>query len=230
MDNIEFLEAIKKGINPFTGEIISEASFLRAPDVIGRFEEIIVELKKSDNFNLIYTTKNIEFLETINAGIDPVTGLNLDSDDPLRVDYVVECLNEIANDYKFLLPTNNEEFNNSPTSEKTTDNKPIETDSNTLRIEEPYKFTKTTAENTNSSHKRKRKKIKRISPNWQQRKYEQHSFNFKFDWKEFGGVILLLAIIAIISVAIILPLKFLCWDKVDAVSFYRYVELINFCC
>ncbi len=38
----------------------------------------------------------------------------------------------------------------------------------------------------------------------------------------------MLGIIAVISVVIFLPLKFVYWDKVNAVSIYRFFELITF--
>lgn len=102
MDNIEFLETIIKGINPFTGEIITNASFLKAPDVIGRFEELLSELKKSNDFELVYYFENIEFLSAIIEGRNPVTNSELDNDDPLRVDYIVDCLKEIKKDYEIV--------------------------------------------------------------------------------------------------------------------------------
>ena len=218
MDNIQFLETIKAGINPFTGEIISEASFLKAPDVIGSFEDILADLKKSNNFDLIYSIENIKFLNTLIDGINPATNLPLDENDPLRVDYVVDCLKEIEKDYNFLHSTNNEELNKVPPIQETINSEPIETDSNTLHTTAHQKKRK----------KYNRKKYKRIKPKWQPARNEKPSRNFIFNWKEFGGVALLLGIIAVISVVIFLPLKFVYWDKVNAVSIYRFFELITF--
>ena len=94
MDNIEFLKNIIEGTNPYSGEIISQAALWRGIDVKGRLEDILADLKKSHNVALIYSIDNIKFLATIIEGINPVTNLPLEEDDPLRVDYVKESFEE----------------------------------------------------------------------------------------------------------------------------------------
>ncbi len=112
MDNIEFLETLIKGINPFTGETISKASLIRAEDIKGRFEDILYDFKKLNSFDLIYSLENIDLLSAIINGKNPATNSDLDDDDPLKVDYVVECLKELVDDYVLISNNNNKNVGN----------------------------------------------------------------------------------------------------------------------
>lgn len=106
MDNISLLQCLIDGVNPYTGAIISKADFLCASDVIGRFEAIQRQLKRSKKTEIIYGLDNFVFLETIAEGRNPVTNKRFSENDPLKVDYIVERLKEyikeLRTDYEII--------------------------------------------------------------------------------------------------------------------------------